>query len=58
VTATGKVKFYSHERGFGFIKTDDPGPDLFLHYTQIPADVDLDDGARVGFEIEPNKNQT
>lgn len=33
--ATGIVKWYSPDRGFGFITPDEPSKDLFVHRTAI-----------------------
>lgn len=50
----GTVKWFSAEKGFGFITPDDGGKDLFVHHTQIRADGyrSLEEGQRVSFDAE------
>ena len=52
--AEGTVKWFSNEKGYGFITPDDGGKDLFVHFSSIAGDGyrSLDDGARVTYESE------
>lgn len=55
---TGTVKFFNPAKGFGFIKPDDGGKDVFVHITAVERSrlAALDDGMRVSFDIEPDKH--
>jgi cold shock protein len=51
--ATGTVKWFSSEKGYGFITPDDGGEDLFVHFSAISGSgfKTLDEGAKVSFEV-------
>ncbi len=50
--ATGKVKWFSESKGFGFIEAED-GTDVFVHHADIQAEgfKSLSEGDAVTFEI-------
>jgi len=50
---TGKVQWFNSQKGFGFIKPDNGGADLFCHYSSIQADgyKSLNEGDEVTFTI-------
>ena len=51
--ATGTVKWFNAEKGFGFIKPDDGSPDVFVHHSAINAEGfrTLEEGKKVEYEI-------
>ncbi|MFZ2050554.1 MAG: cold shock domain-containing protein [Solirubrobacteraceae bacterium] len=51
---TGTVKWFSDDKGFGFITPDDGDRDLFVHHTGINGDGyrSLKEGAKVSYEAE------
>jgi CspA family cold shock protein len=51
--ATGTVKWFNAEKGFGFIAPDDGGPDVFAHFSAITGGGyrSLEENQKVEFEI-------
>lgn len=54
--ATGTVKFFNAEKGFGFISRED-GDDVFVHYSNIQGSgyKTLTEGQAVEFDIGPGR---
>jgi CspA family cold shock protein len=54
--ATGTVKFFNSEKGFGFISRED-GDDVFVHFSNIQGSgyKSLDEGQRVEFDVAPGR---
>jgi cold shock protein len=52
--ATGTVKWFSNDKGYGFITQDDGGKDVFVHHSAISGQgyKTLAEGARVEYEVE------
>ena len=50
--ATGTVKWFSNDKGYGFIVPDDGGKDLFCHHSNIAGEgfKTLEDGQKVEYE--------
>lgn len=53
----GIVKFFNADKGYGFIKPDDGGRDIFVHVTAVEQAGlrGLDEGQRITFDVEPDK---
>ena len=58
--AAGKLKMWNSDRGFGFIKDDNGGPDMFLHINELKAvGIDPDQikvGDRLSFETASTRD--
>ncbi|MFI9200142.1 cold-shock protein [Streptomyces sp. NPDC053048] len=51
--ATGTVKWFNADKGFGFIQQDDGGPDLFVHFSAIQGTgfKELQENQRVSYDV-------
>jgi len=50
---TGRVKWFSEKKGYGFILPDDGGNDLFVHHSEIQSEgtAALREGQKVEYEV-------
>jgi len=58
--ATGKVKWYNPQKGFGFIAPDEGGKDVFVHATALEAAGlrSLNDDQAVSYELKEERGRT
>jgi len=57
VVSTGKVKWFNASKGFGFIRPDDGGDDLFVHHSEIRTSgyATLEEDQKVTFQVGQGK---
>jgi cold shock protein len=55
--ATGTVKFFNSQKGFGFIQQEGGGPDVFVHVSAVERAGmrGLVEGQKVSFDIEADQ---
>ena len=57
--ATGTVKWFNGQKGYGFIQPDTGGKDVFVHISAVERAgfTSLVEGAKVSFDIVPNRGK-
>jgi cold shock protein len=57
VMATGTVKFFNSQKGFGFIQQENGGPDVFVHVSAVERAGmrGLVEGQKLSFDIEADR---
>lgn len=57
MSSSGTVKFFNGDKGYGFIKPDDGGRDIFVHVTAVEQAglQSLNEGQKIGYEVEPDR---
>ncbi|GLK84026.1 MULTISPECIES: cold-shock protein [Ancylobacter] len=55
--ATGTVKWFNSQKGYGFIQPDNGGSDVFVHISAVQRAgwTDLRDGQKVSYEVESDR---
>jgi cold shock protein len=55
--ATGTVKWFNSQKGFGFIEPDQGGPDVFVHISAVERSGlrGLNEGQKVSYELVQDK---
>jgi len=56
--ASGTVKWFNPEKGYGFIQPDAGGPDVFVHISAVERAglSGLNDGQKISYEIQTGRN--
>jgi CspA family cold shock protein len=55
--ATGTVKFFNSQKGFGFIVQDNAGPDVFVHISAVERAGmhNLNEGQKLSFDVQTDQ---
>ncbi len=58
--ATGTVKWFNSQKGFGFIQPDSGGKDVFVHISAVErAGLNgLNEGQKISYDIEDNRGKS
>ena len=57
--ATGTVKWFNSQKGFGFIQPDDGGADVFVHISAVERAGlrGLNEGQKISYDIEADRGK-
>jgi cold shock protein len=57
--ASGKVKWFNSQKGFGFIQPDDGGKDVFVHISAVERAglTGLKDGQAVSYDVQQDRGK-
>jgi CspA family cold shock protein len=57
--ATGKVKWFNSQKGFGFIQPDDGGTDVFVHISAVERSgmMTLNEGQQISYELVTDRKR-
>lgn len=55
---TGTVKWFNPTKGFGFIESEEGGPDVFVHISAVERAgmSSLNEGQKISFEVMPGRD--
>ncbi len=58
--ASGTVKWFNTQKGYGFIQPDQSGKDVFVHISAVQRAglTALDEGQKISFELETQNGRT
>ena len=58
--ATGKVKWFNAQKGFGFIQPDDGSKDVFVHISAVERAglAGLNEGQKVSYDLQSERGKT
>jgi len=58
--ASGKVKWFNSQKGFGFIQPDDGGKDVFVHISAVErAGIGaLNEGQKVSYDVQEERGKS
>ena len=58
--ASGKVKWFNGQKGFGFIQPDDGGKDVFVHISAVERSGlnGLNEGQKINYEIATERGRS